>query len=739
MAGEKSQRAGKRTVRKAKPKRAGSLAGANRRTGAVGRNAAGGPEAELGTVKSSLRGRVTAGSWQTCSLTYTAGTAGIDDTGAIKLVLRYASDCGVPQFTDPAAPHYTTAVASNGVLLELRYDSKDHERPWGRTVRVRVRQGFLRQGETITLTLGDRSGGSPGWRMQTFVEDTFELRVLIDRYATCVYEQLARSPELRIVPGAPVRMVAVAPGLAAPGKTVAVRTRLEDEWGNPVGRPRTFRQEGFTEAGYQTAVVTDEETGLQAESNPVLVTSDAEYGRYWADLHGQSEETIGTNTVEQYFQFARDRAFLDIASHQGNDFQITDAFWQHLQQVTRAMNRSGKFVAFPGWEWSGNTGLGGDRNVFFREEGGPIHRSSRALVRTEDSTDECAGTVEELFDRMETCGQDVMLAAHVGGRYADIARHREGLESAVEVHSAWGTFEWMLEDAFSRGYRVAVVANSDGHKGRPGASWPGASTFGSYGGLTCVLATQLDREAVWEAYRQRRVYATTGARIQLDVATTSGDQMGSLIHCRAGEPPELAIRVCGTAPLERVEIRNGTRVLKTVRAYQKADLADRLKVLWQGAQVRGRGRAVSWDGGLKLKGNRIGGFTPVNFHNPEQPCRQTGAGELSWQSITTGGVAGVIVDLARGTAGTLEVETPLKRFRVETGKLSLTGRRYELGGVGLAISAYRLPASGGPREMEFRFQPRLEDMHQGDNPLMVHVVQEDGHMAWSSPIYAVQP
>ena len=170
MAGEKSQRAGKRTVRKAKPKRAGSLAGANRRTGAVGRNAAGGPEAELGTVKSSLRGRVTAGSWQTCSLTYTAGTAGIDDTGAIKLVLRYASDCGVPQFTDPAAPHYTTAVASNGVLLELRYDSKDHERPWGRTVRVRVRQGFLRQGETITLTLGDRSGGSPGWRPERWRE-----------------------------------------------------------------------------------------------------------------------------------------------------------------------------------------------------------------------------------------------------------------------------------------------------------------------------------------------------------------------------------------------------------------------------------------------------------------------------------------------------------------------------------------------------------------------------------------
>ncbi|MCH7961051.1 MAG: hypothetical protein IIC49_01820 [Planctomycetes bacterium] len=110
-------------------------------------------------------------------LTYTAGFAGIDDTGSLKIVTRYATDAGLPQFDDPHAPHYTTAVASNGARLRLRYDVKDNIRPWGRTIHVKVLQGFLRRGETITLTLGDRSGGSPGWRMQTFREETFELRV----------------------------------------------------------------------------------------------------------------------------------------------------------------------------------------------------------------------------------------------------------------------------------------------------------------------------------------------------------------------------------------------------------------------------------------------------------------------------------------------------------------------------------------------------------------------------------
>ena len=57
--------------------------------------------------------------------------------------------------------------------------------------------------------------------------------------------------------------------------------------------------------------------------------------------------------------------------------------------------------------------------------------------------------------------------------------HDPEIELAVEVHSAWGTFEWLVEDALRRGYRIGICANSDGHKGRPGASYPGAGEFGS--------------------------------------------------------------------------------------------------------------------------------------------------------------------------------------------------------------------------------------------------------------------
>ena len=57
-------------------------------------------------------GRFEAGSFQSFTLTYTAGTFGIDDTGSLKIVHRFASDMGRPQFDDPAAPNYITVEAT---------------------------------------------------------------------------------------------------------------------------------------------------------------------------------------------------------------------------------------------------------------------------------------------------------------------------------------------------------------------------------------------------------------------------------------------------------------------------------------------------------------------------------------------------------------------------------------------------------------------------------------------------
>jgi hypothetical protein len=394
--------------------------------------------------------------------------------------------------------------------------------------------------------------------------------------------------------------------------------------------------------------------------------------RYWGDLHGQSGETVGTNPAERYFRYARDRAFVDIVGHQGNDFQITDTFWQELNRLTAAFDEPGRFVCVPGYEWSGNTGMGGDRNVFYRREGRAIHRSSRILVPGQDPAQGDCYTADDLFRAL--AGEDVVVIAHVGGRYADIRFAHDGrLERAVEVHSTWGTFEWLLHDAFAQGYRVGVVCHSDDHKGRPGATRPGASTFGAIGGLTCYLMPELTRDALFEALRRRRHYGTTGTRLFMDLRAAFGESvigfsddprlgrvqehpvreamMGDII--RPGSVPmQLAVEVIGTAPVERLDILYGTQLVQTVRPYTVADLGRRVRVLWQGAEYRGRGRETNWRGRLTLTGNRIARFAAVNFLNPERQVREVKPETaLAWTSVTTGNLAGIDLWLHDPRAG----------------------------------------------------------------------------------------
>ena len=335
---------------------------------------------------------VVAGSFTTITFTYTAGHP-VDDSGYIKVAFRTVGDFGTPQFDDPVAPNYCSIRTTGDCRIEPRWDPKGHTRPWSRALFLQVRSGFLNRGEEIVVVFGDTSGGSPGWQMQTFCEDTFEFKTLVDPIATYRFKELPAFPTLRSVPGEPVRAVCIAPSLVRVDEGFSYYLKLEDVWGNPVDRPNRMMHPGFATAGVQSVTAVDEETKLSAQSNPIEVRSgEAPLHPYWADLHGQSEETIGTGTIEEYFVFGRDLSLLDIAAHQGNDFQVTDEFWERINRVTGAFYEPGAFVTFPGYEWSGNTPLGGDRNVYFASEGGAITRSCTDLVPGNHSVHEDSPT-----------------------------------------------------------------------------------------------------------------------------------------------------------------------------------------------------------------------------------------------------------------------------------------------------------------------------------------------------------
>jgi len=737
----------------------------------------------MGTATLDPTGEFEAGSFGSFTLTYTAGYFGIDDTGSIKIVHRFASDMGKPQFDDPKGWNYTTVEASNGAVLQVQYDNKLNIRPWDKTLFIRVVRGFLREGDRIVVRFGDRRQGSPGMRVQTFHEPTFEFKVLVDAFATYQYTELERSPTISVVAGPPLGYKAILPTLRRAGQRFRLGFKGEDKWGNPshlmAGRydvrsnlPVSGLPESFTMRDGEYAYILDhlaveaagdlqieilQHGNVLARSNPCRIAPQAEYVHFWADLHGQSEETIGTNSARELLAFARDRAFLDAMSHQGNDFQITLDFWHHLNDLTREFNRDGEFIVFPGYEWSGNTGLGGDRNVLYLDEGRPIHRSSHALVEDMSDLDTDANSANQLFEALKD--EDVVVFAHIGGRYADITiSHDARLERSIEIHSDWGTFEWLLEDAFDQGYRVGILANSDGHKGRHGASHPGASLFGAYGGLSCLLARELTRESIAECLRHRRHYATTGCRAYLNaqavfdrparihsddpklgMPVTSSEglraDMGAVTEYD-GDSVTLEFELMTEGAIQDIEVRNLMETVEVLRPYGEADLGRRIRLIWEGSEYRGRGRQTIWDGGATLAGNAFEDPVPVNFWNLDKKLEQTADNRLQWKSLTTGGFSGVDVRLADPRAGTLTIATPLINESIPVASIGLAPRIFENGGIRRRMKVFRLPDANECRRVKHAVRVPL---HRGrDNAVYLRATTEDGFFIYSSPVYIVR-
>src|SRR5262245_48399097 len=167
----------------------------------------------MGSATLTPTGSFEAGSLASFTLVYRAGQFGLDDTGSIKIGMRFATDFGPVQFKDPAGEGYTSVEASNGATLEAKWEFKRNIRPWSRSLYIGVVRDFLAPGDTITIRFGDRRFGSPGIRLQTYCESAFEFRVFADPIATYDYVALNDRPQIAIVPGPAVDFIAVLPTL----------------------------------------------------------------------------------------------------------------------------------------------------------------------------------------------------------------------------------------------------------------------------------------------------------------------------------------------------------------------------------------------------------------------------------------------------------------------------------------------------------------------------------------------
>ena len=732
--------------------------------------------ADLGSAVISPTGAFPIRSFQTFTLTYTLGKLGLDDTGGIRIVQRLMNDTGTWQTDNPQGMNYVTATASNRVALRLIVDN-GFNRPWNRSLRIIVDKGYMQQGDTITIVFGDTSRGGAGLRMPTFCETAHEFRVLVDACATGQHYPINDRPAVQIVPEVACTWRAIIPSLRQVERDFTLAIRGDDLWGNPsdkIGEKLFLSAMGpvknmpesvdfplgvrclhvpnlkTTDEGVIRITVRNQAGNVLMQSNP-LVVKNGIYESFWGDLHGQSGETVGINSIDEYFDFGKNLSMLDIMCHQANDFQVSAEFWQKINAVAKSLNEDHKFVAFPGYEWSGNTPTGGDHNVIYFEENRPLHRSSRSIIHTD--TMECAYTTQDLFNKLET--ENCMVFGHVGGRPANIAQADGGdTRTAVEIHSDWGTFEWIVADNFELGYRHGVVANSDGHKGRPGASHPGASVFGAFGGLTCVLSPTLTRADIMEAYRRRHHYATTGGRLSLDVqaqfATPSkifhrNPNNGNTIHDTdttaimgdivqtIDDTAHITANAHTQSPIISIDVLNAMQVTETYRPYTVQNLGNRFRITFHGAEYRGRGRQTTWAGTVKINNAKIANFKTINKWNHHSCLQQVSDTEVEFNFLTTGNFLGFDVWLDTVENATFVIESTHTNDTIQVDTLNTTSHVIQAGGLDRKVSVTRLPdtltALSSTTKTPIPISP------QGDTPIWIRIATEDGHMAWSSPIY----
>jgi hypothetical protein len=179
---------------------------------------------------------------------------------------------------------------------------------------------------------------------------------------------------------------------------------------------------------------------------------------------------------------------------------------------------------------------------------------------------------------------------HVGGGWTDWG-YRDpdpAVLCLVEIASMHSHAEWFAQQGLRRGYRLGIVGMSDGHMGKPGYDvWArhGRSglrkrAYSTQSAITAVLAADLTHDAVWEALRARRVYATTGERILLSFEM-DGHPMGA--EYETSDAPHARIHVCGTAQVARVDL---------IRDAHRA-------ATWDGAE---RDLAIEWTDPAPLAG-----------------------------------------------------------------------------------------------------------------------------------------
>ena len=258
------------------------------------------------------------------------------------------------------------------------------------------------------------------------------------------------------------------------------------------------------------------------------------------------------------------------------------------------------------------------------------------------------------------------------------------------------------------------------------------------GGLTCILADRLDRDALFKALRQRHHYATTGSRIDIDLTVTTGDasaMMGDVVQTEE-EQVALSAKISTCSPIVKVEVFRGSEHQQTFRPDYTP--GSRYRLSFEGSAYRGRGRQVSWQGSAKLTNAKLECVSPFNMWNPNHYFTIESDTSLTWFAVTSGNLVGcdLVIDQRDQTSVKFDFTTPFVSGSLDLGQLGVEEVVFPAGGLDQAVRISRLPDHNNQTSLEINCPVAL--FETGDTPVYIKVFTEDGHRAWTSPVYLVR-
>jgi hypothetical protein len=302
------------------------------------------------------------------------------------------------------------------------------------------------------------------------------------------------------------------------------------------------------------------------------------------------------------------------------------------------------------------------------------------------------------------------------------------------------TLQWLWQ----QGVRVGVVASTDDHLGYPGA----------YGeGLVAVYAETLTRQSIMGALKARRTYAVSADRIELDFRL-NGHWMGETIPATAAR--KIHVKVKGKDVIDRVEVLRNNEVIHRDHPIDRAIRASswdkpvlcRIEFGWGPWGDLNMARICDWRFKVALTDGKILSATPCFQSGPFDEQRRNRVRTIDdrtcevisytsrLQAYEERATNAVILEIQGSpeTQLTVEASQPAQKTITKSLKQLAQSSDAEFTGpfTSESILLHRLVFSENYRT-EFDLVDRRES--EGADWYYVRVVQTNGSIAWSSPIW----